>query len=169
MNIIKKYIKLRLQNNLRSSNIEELSTQRFNGVIAKEEYWAKSDEIMELHSEYSALRENLITKDNEHMFAYWKHVLDNNMIPEYILLYHLEISLKGFYFTSTDKYKGSLLDFINSKRPYGNKNIPLSIIANLGMDYLNMLEVTYNLPTEMEDFCYNLHNKLIEKLTKEDK
>lgn len=102
------------------------------------------------------------TIEQETLSEYWLDVLSHRMPLEdeldrleVILLGHLQMHNQG------QPLLGQLtpLEFIDTKRPYGNKNIANSIAFSLGWDYRRVL-VTTALPEKLEAEALALHAEL---------
>jgi hypothetical protein len=121
--------------------------------------------------EYYALRDDLITLNNGDLRSYWLGKIIGLRVyrPEYKIVNSLKIALYGFYYEAITMYGyvEDVLEFAESKRPWGNKNIPLSILHNTGIDTEDLLEVTYGIPDEVDEFCMDLYEKVLLEI-KED-
>lgn len=92
-------------------------------------------------------------------------------MPETYEVERLIHVLKSCYFStclhegtlSQDHAKG-LLEYHDSKRPYGSKNIPASIAFNLGWDYKRQLSYQDDLPPEAEAAALSLHAQVLQEL-----
>ncbi|WP_442636523.1 hypothetical protein [Rossellomorea marisflavi] len=80
----------------------------------------------------------------------------------------LEMVLKGHWYEHIANNEGieddmSLLEFWDSKRPYGNKDVEASIAFNLGWDYKRVLTTEY-MPTLVKEEAAQLHELLGDKI-----
>lgn len=100
---------------------------------------------------------------------YWQEVMKNRM-PIDDEVTRLKTALMGFMYSHNEYSKESnrhydimdILEFWDSKRPYGNKSIENSIAYNLGWDRDRLL-ITSMLPEWVKDEAMKLH-----ELVKED-
>lgn len=173
MEKILKYVELREKeeslNNQKNEFGEKYSNKK-ETEITKEEYLKKVEEHSEAARIHSETRRFLQSKEGEeHLKNYWGHVLYHNQIPEWKLVNNLVLSIKGCFYESKYEwgYKGELIEYLSEKRPLQNKNIPASVIAKLGLDYLDILEVSDSVPKFMEVYCDNLFKKACEDIKKD--
>lgn len=101
---------------------------------------------------------------------YWKKRMAEraNVSAE---LERLMYVLKGRCYEES-KYSGesvSLWDMYDDKRPYGNKNIPKSIVFVLGWDNKGIMRYTYELPEYVVEETNKLHLLIKEEIEKEMK
>ena len=102
---------------------------------------------------------------------YWKDIMENRRMEEYWELDRLETILKGNLYDHNEYAKEinqlhdimTPLEFWDSKRPYGNKNIEASIAYSLGWDYKRLL-TTSVLPDFVEEEARKLHHQLRKEL-----
>lgn len=97
---------------------------------------------------------------------YWDNIVaklpDNDDIVS-----RLVIILKGFYleqctFSKKQPTLDGLIDFWDSKRPYGNKDIPSSILYTLGLDYGRVLCWDFkDIPKNIEELCDKWHEDVL--------
>lgn len=108
---------------------------------------------------------------------YWTSMLQRRM-PEHDEINRLITIMKGFYFSQIknefendpeafkfDKFSSinEFIDFHDSKRPYGSKDVEASIAYNLGWDYKRQL-CFYPMPEEILIVCEDLHKKVLATL-----
>lgn len=108
-----------------------------------------------------------IGNPNKEMTPYWEDVMRNRM-ETYFEIKRLEMVLKGYWNDHIANNEGieddmSLLEFWNSKRPYGNKDVEASIAFNLGWDYKRVLTAEY-MPTRVREEAARLHELLGDKI-----
>jgi hypothetical protein len=101
---------------------------------------------------------------------YWDTLLDRRM-PEDDEVHRLVHVLMSHYFSSclhngtiSQDHANGLVEFHDSKRPYGSKNLPASIAFNLGWDYKRQLHYQDDLPPDAEAVALDLHAKVLEVL-----
>ncbi len=94
--------------------------------------------------------------NDKELQKYWLNVMSRKM-PFEDELYRLKIVLHGHYQIREEFYQNyTLVEFHNSKRPYGNKDIEASIAFQLGWDYQRTL-CENDMPLWVREFAKNLH------------
>lgn len=94
---------------------------------------------------------------------YWQKAMSRRM-PFCFEADRLETVIHGFFARQTEET--DILEFWDSKRPYGNKCIEASIAYNLGWDYERRLCHEY-MPEWVEAEAMKLHAAVFEELMKE--
>jgi hypothetical protein len=107
--------------------------------------------------------------EGKDLYDYWNSTLDRRMSEDYEIERLINV-LKGFYLsycihneTLQQDHKKGLIEFWDSKRPYGNKDIPASIAFNLGWDYKRQ-GCFHAMPKFIEMAAEDLHNKVLKEL-----
>jgi hypothetical protein len=113
-----------------------------------------------------------IGNPNIEMSPYWEEVMSNRM-ETHFEIGRLEMVLKGHWYDHIANNDGieddmSLLEFWDSKRPYGNKDVEASIAFNLGWDYKRVLTTEY-MPTKVREEAGRLHELLGDKIKEWDR
>lgn len=109
----------------------------------------------------SVISQSLITE-------YWKSVLSRRMSQE-LELDRLEMILKGHLYDHNEfdnTHKMTPLEFLDTKRPYGNKNIENSIAFMLGWDHGRVL-LEHFMPDNVKSEALALHEALRQRLTED--
>lgn len=102
--------------------------------------------------------------------AYWVNCLAMKR-EDFWVVPRLVSVLKGFYledcwFHNVQPTRQGLIDFTDSKRPYGNKDLEASIAFNLGWDWAGVL-TRVAAPKMIQDEANRLHDLVIKKVTSE--
>ena len=105
--------------------------------------------------------------------GYWEEAMKYRM-DERCEVTRLTTVLKGFLYRHNEWAKETdqpyeLMtpeEFWDSKRPYGNKDIPASIAFNLGWDYKRKL-TTERMPEWVENVAWDLHEKVLKEIKEE--
>lgn len=107
---------------------------------------------------------------------YWKEIFDRRTKDKDLLqrdIWRLCAALEGEFYmhmfcnlSSNSIYSlPTILDFSDSKRPYGNKDVPASILFRLGWDEKGYL--SWRLPEFVRDKCEQLHHEVIRNMETE--
>lgn len=170
MKLIKEYIEL----NLIFKDMKQPTFSTFEIDKSYEErnrlYEIEYDKYDAIESKIDELR-NEIRKDKNGLLEYWRYIIeDYKYSPRYKFVCRLSDRANGLYYENVLKYEytDSLIDHMHSKRPYGNKNIPASVLYSLGIDKYNVLEIIDSIPEEIEEWCFKLHEETIEDIRKFD-
>lgn len=132
---------------------------------ASEEYDKEVDNYFTNSNIVSEMKTNL-SKDKEEILSYWLWILaDYRYYPREKMLWVLADRMKLSYMEYVSR-QGlrtimSIEDFAYEKRPYGNKDVPASILYNLGLDRYDVLDFA-SVPEEIQEWCMKLHEEVIE-------
>lgn len=122
----------------------------------------------------------IFIKENDHSYLawhisvhapkrYWSNILQTQQSDQDSAIRMAQV-LKGFYLdkcfhAGAIPSKDGLIEFWDSKRPYGNKDIPCSIAFNLGWDWARVLCWDQNqMPSEAETKAELIHKLVLEEL-----
>lgn len=121
---------------------------------------------MEIDVDYSEMDELISKLGDMSMSEYWEGVLKNRM-PFNDEVNRLSHTLLGHLYTHNlycenlkrDFDKMDVIEFWSSKRPYGNKDVEVSIAYSLGWDYKRILTIS-DLPEFMRIEARELHEEV---------
>ena len=120
--------------------------------------WRRIEKYDELKIQLEEMK-NKIQNDNTLILQYWLAILkDYKYYPRYKFINSLESKARQVCGDNDE----SLSDHLESKRPYGNKNIPASILHSLGIDRYDVLSIVDIIPRKIEDWCMELHEDVVE-------
>lgn len=107
----------------------------------------------------------------EYHEEYWRDIMLNRRMPIEDEVTRLTSALFGFlyreneYNNLTGRYSDIMtpIEYWDSKRPYGNKDVDASIAYNLGWDHMRLM-TTSALPEFVIKETEKLHNLVLEEL-----